>query len=195
MLARALGATGPAGLGAGPRLHGDVRHLRARRGRREHRHDPRRAEAGVTLLDTGDFYGRGHNELLIRQALGLATEQRLLRSSSARCWTLGPAWATTAACGGRNFLAYSLSRLGTDYVDLYRPARLDPAVPIEETVGAIADMVRPATCATSGCPKWARTPFAGPRRSPHRRAPDRVLADVPGRREEILPAFASWGSG
>src|SRR5262249_60828439 len=42
----------------------------------------------------------------------------------------------------KNFLAYSLSRLGVDHIDIYRPARLDPAVPIEETIGAIADLVK-----------------------------------------------------
>ena len=100
---------------------------------------------GVTLLDTGDFYGMGHNELLIRDALrgrpreevvisvkfgGLRGPDRTILGFDAR---------PTAV---KNFLAYTLRRLGTDYVDVYRPARLDPAVPIEETVGAIAECVR-----------------------------------------------------
>jgi aryl-alcohol dehydrogenase-like predicted oxidoreductase len=102
-------------------------------------------EAGITLIDTGDFYGMGHNEMLIRGAL----EERL-RKDIFISVKFGALRDPSGAWGGndgrpqavKNFLAYSLRRLGTDYVDLYRPARLDPAVPIEETVGAIADMVR-----------------------------------------------------
>jgi aryl-alcohol dehydrogenase-like predicted oxidoreductase len=101
-------------------------------------------DAGITLLDTGDFYGMGHNEMLIRDALaGRPRDEMLisvkfggLRDPSGR-W-LGndgrPATVHTS-------LAYTLRRLGVDHVDVYRPARVDPAVPIEETVGAIADMV------------------------------------------------------
>jgi aryl-alcohol dehydrogenase-like predicted oxidoreductase len=102
-------------------------------------------DAGVTLLDTGDFYGMGHNELLLRQALrGRARQQVVL---SVKFGALrGPDGAWLGADGRpaavKNFLAYTLRRLGTDYVDIYRPARVDPNVPIEETVGAIADMVR-----------------------------------------------------
>ena len=59
-------------------------------------------------------------------------------------------------------LAYTLTRLGTDYVDLYQPARLDPQVPIEDTVGAVAEMIAAGTSATSACRRWARTPSAGP---------------------------------
>jgi aryl-alcohol dehydrogenase-like predicted oxidoreductase len=103
------------------------------------------ADAGVTLIDTGDFYGMGHNEMLIRRALEGTPRSRVaisvkfgaLRDPS---WAFGGNDCRPAAV--KNFLAYSLQRLGTDYVDVYRPARLDPAVPIEDTVGAIADMVR-----------------------------------------------------
>ncbi len=101
-------------------------------------------EAGITLLDTGDFYGMGHNELLLRQAI------RSRRDKLFICIKFGAqrgpdgAWlgfdARPAAV--KTWLAYSLSRLGTDYVDLYQPARVDPKVPIEETVGAIAEMVK-----------------------------------------------------
>ena len=101
-------------------------------------------ERGITLLDTGDFYGMGHNELLLRDALRDVPRDRYQLSvkfgaqrGPDRGW-LGydarPAAVKTA-------LAYSLQRLGVDYIDVYRPARLDPNVPIEETVGAIADMV------------------------------------------------------
>jgi aryl-alcohol dehydrogenase-like predicted oxidoreductase len=102
-------------------------------------------EAGVTLLDTGDFYGMGHNEMLIRQALEGIPRSRIVISVK-----FGAMRDPAGAWGGndgrpqavKNFLAYTLRRLGTDYVDIYRPARVDPAVPIEDTVGAIADMVR-----------------------------------------------------
>src|SRR3954453_570966 len=101
-------------------------------------------DAGVTLLDTGDFYGMGDNELLLRDALrGRPREDYELSVK------FGPLRGPDNSFGGidarpvavRNFLAYSLRRLGTNYIDVYRPARLDPAVPIEETVGAIAEMV------------------------------------------------------
>jgi aryl-alcohol dehydrogenase-like predicted oxidoreductase len=102
-------------------------------------------DAGVTLLDTGDFYGMGHNEMLIGEALRGIPRDRFQVSvkfgamrDPAGGW--GPYDARPAAV--RNFLAYSLQRLGLDYIDIYRPARLDPAVPIEDTVGAIADLVR-----------------------------------------------------
>jgi len=102
-------------------------------------------DAGITLIDTGDFYGMGHNEMLIAEALkGQPRDSYLLsvkfgaQRDPAGGW-LGfdgrPAAVKTA-------LAYSLQRLGVDHVDIYRPARLDPAVPIEETIGAIADMVK-----------------------------------------------------
>ena len=102
-------------------------------------------DAGITLLDTGDFYGMGHNELLLREALKGAKRERVFlqvkfgaqrdRMGAFLGYDARPAAVKTA-------LAYSLRRLGTEYVDLYQPARLDPAVPIEDTVGAIAECVR-----------------------------------------------------
>jgi len=102
-------------------------------------------DAGITLLDTGDFYGMGHNELLIREALG--SHRRDSVQISVKFGALrGPdgSWNgyDCRPKAVRNFLAYTLKRLGTDYIDIYRPARLDPDVPIEETVGAIADLVK-----------------------------------------------------
>ncbi|MFJ2903186.1 aldo/keto reductase [Streptomyces sp. NPDC087212] len=104
-------------------------------------------EAGVTLLDTGDFYGMGHNELLIGEALRTAPaarrEQALLsvKFGSMR----GPDGAFSGQDGRpaavKNFAAYSLQRLGVDHIDVYRISRLDPQVPIEETVGAVAELV------------------------------------------------------
>ena len=102
-------------------------------------------DAGITLLDTGDFYGMGHNEMLIRDALqGRQRENVVVSVKFGGMRDPAGGWigfdARPAAV--RNFLAYSLRRLGTDYIDIYRPARLDPAVPVEETVGAIADLVK-----------------------------------------------------
>ncbi|MFD7435767.1 aldo/keto reductase [Streptomyces sp. NPDC059861] len=104
-------------------------------------------EAGVTLLDTGDFYGMGHNEMLIGEALRAAPAARRDQAQiSVKFGALrGPAgdWmgydARPAAV--KNFAAYSLQRLGVDHIDVYRLSRLDPGVPIEETVGAIAELV------------------------------------------------------
>ncbi|MFM0509645.1 aldo/keto reductase [Paraburkholderia sp. RL17-373-BIF-A] len=102
-------------------------------------------DAGITLLDTGDFYGMGHNEMLIRDALqGRQRENVVVSVKFGGMRDPAGGWigfdARPAAV--RNFLAYTLRRLGTDYIDVYRPARLDPAVPVEETVGAIADLVK-----------------------------------------------------
>jgi aryl-alcohol dehydrogenase-like predicted oxidoreductase len=101
-------------------------------------------EAGITLIDTGDFYAMGHNELLLAEALRGRRRDSYLLSVK-----FGQLRGPRGEFGGqdsrpeavRNFLAYSLTRLGTDYIDIYRPARLDPTVPIEETVGAIKEMV------------------------------------------------------
>jgi aryl-alcohol dehydrogenase-like predicted oxidoreductase len=102
-------------------------------------------DAGINLLDTGDFYGMGHNEMLIRDALRERRREDVVISVKFGGMR-GPAgeWAgiDTRPAAVKNFLAYTLRRLGTDYVDVYRPARVDPAVPIEDTVGAISDMVQ-----------------------------------------------------
>jgi aryl-alcohol dehydrogenase-like predicted oxidoreductase len=102
-------------------------------------------ERGITLLDTGDFYGMGHNELLLNRALGGGARERAFiqvkfgarRDPEGRFlgFDASPAALKTA-------LAYTLRRLGSDHVDLYQPARLDRRVPIEETVGAIAELVQ-----------------------------------------------------
>jgi aryl-alcohol dehydrogenase-like predicted oxidoreductase len=101
-------------------------------------------DAGITLIDTGDFYGSGHNELLIGRALAQRPRDSYLLSVKFGGMR-GPDGALAGFDGRpnavRNFLAYSLQRLGTDHVDIYRPARLDPTVPIEETIGAIAEQV------------------------------------------------------
>ena len=102
-------------------------------------------DAGITLIDTADFYGMGHNEMLVGRALKGKPRDRVLVSVK-----FGALRTPTGAWGGydarpqavKNFAAYSLKRLGIDHIDIYRPARVDPAVPIEETVGAIADLIR-----------------------------------------------------
>ncbi len=102
-------------------------------------------DAGINLIDTGDFYGMGHNEMLIRRALDGVPRAKVIISVK-----FGGMREPSGAFIGhdarpiavKNFLAYSLKRLGTDYIDIYRPARVDPHVPIEDTIGAVADMVR-----------------------------------------------------
>jgi aryl-alcohol dehydrogenase-like predicted oxidoreductase len=99
-------------------------------------------DAGISLLDTGDYYGMGHNELLIGKALGDRDQVVLSVKFGA---LRGPDLAYIGIDGRpvavRNFLAYSLQRLGTDHVDIYRLGRVDPQVPIEDTVGAIAELI------------------------------------------------------
>lgn len=102
-------------------------------------------DAGVTLLDTGDFYGMGHNELLIREALaGIRRDSVLVSVKFGALRDPAHGWGGYDArpAAVKSFLAYSLQRLGVEHIDIYRPARLDPAVPIEDTVGAIAECVR-----------------------------------------------------
>ncbi len=98
---------------------------------------------GVTLLDTGDFYGCGHNEMLIGRALKDHRDRVMLSVKFGALRSPGGGWI---GVDGRpesvkNFAAYSLTRLGVDHIDIYRLARLDPNVPIEDTIGAIADLV------------------------------------------------------
>ena len=102
-------------------------------------------EAGITMIDTGDFYGMGHNEMLIRDALKGGKRERAF--IAVKCGAMrGPDQKflgdDARPQAMKNFLAYSLKRLGTDYIDLYQPSRVDPAVPIEDTIGAIAEMVQ-----------------------------------------------------
>ncbi|HWZ36842.1 MAG TPA: aldo/keto reductase [Bradyrhizobium sp.] len=102
-------------------------------------------DAGITLLDTGDFYGMGHNEMLIREAL--SSRHRHNAQISVKFGALRDVernWYgyDSRPAAAKNFLAYSLQRLGVEAIDIYRPARLDPAVPIEETVGALGEMVK-----------------------------------------------------
>ena len=101
-------------------------------------------DRGINFLNTGDFYGMGHNEMLIRQALAGRRDRVFISVKFGALRTPRGEFVGFDARpqAVKTFLAYSLKRLGTDYIDLYQPARVDPAVPIEETVGAIADLVK-----------------------------------------------------
>ncbi|MDQ3762371.1 MAG: aldo/keto reductase [Actinomycetota bacterium] len=102
-------------------------------------------DAGITLFDTGDFYGAGHNELLLCDAMrGRDRDQVVISVKFGVLRDPDGGWNGNDArpAAVKNFAAYSLRRLGTDHIDIYRPARLDPAVPIEDTVGAVAELVQ-----------------------------------------------------
>ena len=108
-------------------------------------------EAGVTLLDTGDFYGMGHNELLLGEALQGRNREQVqvsVKFGALRDPDGGFVGYDSRPQAVANFLAYSLRRLGTDYIDIYRPSRLDPATPAP----SLSRCAR-AMCATSACPK------------------------------------------
>ena len=116
-------------------------------------------DAGLTLLDTGDFYGMGHNEMLIGRALRERARHGLqlsVKFGGMRSPSGGWLGFDARPQAVKNFAAYSLKRLGTDYIDIYRPARVDPQIPIEDTVGAIADLIR------SGHVRYAGLSEAGP---------------------------------
>lgn len=102
-------------------------------------------DAGINVLDTGDFYGMGHNEMLIGEALrGRRREDAIISVKFGALRDPKRNWYgyDSRPAAVRNFLGYSLTRLGVDYIDIYRPSRLDPNVPIEETIGAMADLVK-----------------------------------------------------
>jgi len=104
-------------------------------------------DAGITLIDTGDFYGSGHNELLIRDALRARNRDDVLLSVKFGSYrdpagAFQPVPSDTSPAAVKDRLAFTLRRLGTDHVDIYRPSRLNPNIPVEDTIGAIAEMVR-----------------------------------------------------
>lgn len=156
-------------------------------------------DAGITLLDTGDFYGMGHNELLIREALrGRTREQVVLSVKFGALRDPAGGWqgidGRPAAL--KNFLAYTLRRLGTDYVDIYRPARVGGDVPIEETIGAIAEMVQAGYVRQIGLSEAGAATL-------RRAAAVHPIADLQieyslisrGIEDEILPVCRSLGIG
>ncbi|CCH16489.1 aldo/keto reductase [Micromonospora lupini] len=102
-------------------------------------------DAGITLLDTGDFYGMGHNEMLLRDALrGRNRDKAVISVKFGALRDVDGGWNgnDVRPVAIKNFLAYTLRRLGTDHVDVYRPARLAPDVPVEEVVGTLAELVK-----------------------------------------------------
>ena len=102
-------------------------------------------DAGITLLDTGDFYGMGHNEMLIREALSSRSREDVqisVKFGALRDVERNWHGYDSRPAAVKNFLGYSLQRLGVEAIDIYRPARLDPDVPIEDTIGAMAEMVK-----------------------------------------------------
>jgi len=104
----------------------------------------RAVELGVNLLDSGDYYGFGHNELLIGRAIKEFPREKVFISvkfGALRNWDGNFLGVDTRPSSIRNFIGYSLQRLGTDHIDLYYPGRIDPNVPIEETVGTLAELV------------------------------------------------------
>ncbi|MFD3677727.1 aldo/keto reductase [Streptomyces sp. NPDC058613] len=159
-------------------------------------------DAGVTLLDTGDFYGMGHNELLIGEALrtapAAAREQALtsVKFGALRTVEGGFTGYDGRPAAVRNFLAYSLQRLGRDHIDIYRIARVDPDVPIEETVGAIAEAVQAGHVRHIGLSEVGADTL-------RRAAAVAPIADLQieyslisrGIEEEILPAARELGIG
>jgi aryl-alcohol dehydrogenase-like predicted oxidoreductase len=156
-------------------------------------------DAGITLLDTGDFYGMGHNEMLIGEALrGVKRDSVVLsvKFGALRGPDMGWIGYDARPAAIKNFLSYSLQRLGVDHIDIYRPSRLDSAVPIEETIGAIADMVK------AGYVRYIGLSEVGPE-TIKRAAAAHPICDLQieyslltrGIEQEILPACRTLGIG
>ncbi|MBE2213490.1 MAG: aldo/keto reductase [Opitutaceae bacterium] len=156
-------------------------------------------DGGVTLLDTADFYGMGHNELLLREAVRSRARDRCVLSVKFGILR-DPAGGWNGVDGRpvavKNFLTYTLRRLGTDYVDIYRLARVDPAVPVEDTVGAIGELVKAGYVRHVGLSETGAETI----RRAHR---VHAIADVQieysllsrGIEREILPACRELGIG
>ena len=128
-------------------------------------------DAGVTLLDSGDFYGMGHNEFLIREALkGRRRDQVSLaiKFGALRDWRGNFLGFDGRPALVKTFISYSLQRLATDYIDFYFPSRVDPAVTIEETIGAVSDLVKEGKVRYAGL---SEAPAAALRRAGTRFAP------------------------
>jgi aryl-alcohol dehydrogenase-like predicted oxidoreductase len=101
-------------------------------------------DMGINFLDTGDYYGMGHNELLIREALKGRTEKPVISVKFGALRSPSGDWLgfDTRPEAVKTFAAYSLNRLGVAAIDIYQPGRVHPAIPIEDTVGAIADLIK-----------------------------------------------------
>jgi aryl-alcohol dehydrogenase-like predicted oxidoreductase len=154
---------------------------------------------GINLLDTGDFYGMGHNEMLIGEALrGGKRDGVVLSVKFGALRAPDTSWLGYDARPQaiKNFLAYSLQRLGVDHIDIYRPSRLDPDVPIEDTIGAVAEMVK------AGYVRYIGLSEVGPE-TIKRAAATHPICDLQieyslltrGIEEEILPTCRALGIG
>jgi aryl-alcohol dehydrogenase-like predicted oxidoreductase len=155
-------------------------------------------DQGITLLDTGDFYGIGHNEMLIGRALRGRRDKVLLSVKFGALRAPDGSWIGYDArpVAVKNFVAYSLARLGVDHIDIYSPAQLDPKVPIEETVGAIAELGKAGYVRAIGLSE------VGPE-TIHRAQAVHPICDLQiehslisrGPEERIFPAVAELGIG
>jgi len=156
-------------------------------------------DAGVNLLDTGDFYGMGHNEMLICEALrGRPRDETVIsvKFGALRDLSGNFAGVDTRPVAIRNFLTYTLRRLGTDHVDIYQSARLDPNVPIEETVGAMADLVKAGHVRHIGFPRSAPRLCGVPRRcTPFATCKSNMLSSRAASRPRSFQPAASSESG
>ena len=156
-------------------------------------------DRGVTLLDTGDYYGAGHNEMLIGRALRDRRDAALLSVKFGALRGPDGSWIGIDArpAAVKNFIGYTLKRLGVDHIDIYRPGRLDPAVPIEDTVGAIADLIKAGYVRAIGLSEvGAGHDPPRPRHPPDQRPADRVLAHQPRhRRPRSFRLLAELGIG
>ena len=155
-------------------------------------------DQGITLFDTGDFYGMGHNELLLGRALNGRRNKVLLsvKFGAMRAPDGGFIGVDARPQAVKNFLSYSLRRLGTDHVDIYRPARVDPAVPIEDTMGAIADLTKAGYVRYAGLSE-ASAETARRAHATHPICDLQIEYSIISRgiEENILPALQSLGIG
>ncbi|MFE9784790.1 aldo/keto reductase [Nocardia salmonicida] len=156
-------------------------------------------DAGINLIDTGDFYGAGHNEMLVGKAIAeRAREDVVLSVKFGALRGPGGTWGgfDGRPAALRNFLTYTLTRLGVDHIDIYRPARLDPEVPIEDTVGAIGELVEAGYVRHIGLSEIGADTL-------RRAAAVHPIADLQieyslisrGIEKEILPAARQLGTG
>jgi aryl-alcohol dehydrogenase-like predicted oxidoreductase len=99
---------------------------------------------GINFINTGDFYGSGHNELLVGRALKGRRDQAVISVKFGVQVTPGGAvnGLDIRPASIKNYIGYSLVRLGVETIDIYQPARLDPSVPIEDVIGTIADLIK-----------------------------------------------------
>lgn len=100
-------------------------------------------DSGINFLNTGDFYGAGHNELLIGRAIKNRRNDAFISVKFGAIFHNGqPIGMDLRPVAIKNFINYSLTRLGIDTIDLYQPSRIDDSVPLEDIIGTVADLIR-----------------------------------------------------